>query len=82
MKCPTCDGIVHPHMNSTPIGKNAKNNNIFIFYQICPECREPIIGIKEALKGEIYLNPNDLDGLIVMTKKEGKSKADYTSDDT
>ena len=73
MKCPTCETVFHPHMNNTLIGKNAKNNNIFIYYQICPECREPIVGLKEALKGEIYLNPNDVGGLILLTRHESKT---------
>jgi hypothetical protein len=59
-------------MSNLFIGKNGKNNNVFIYYQICPECREPIIGLKESLKGEVYLNPNDVEGLIILTTKVRK----------
>jgi hypothetical protein len=59
-------------MSNLIIGKNGKNNNVFIYYQICPECREPIIGLKESLKGEVYLNPNDVEGLIILTTKVRK----------
>jgi hypothetical protein len=45
-------------MNNVLIGKNGKNNSVFAYYQMCPECREPILGIKESMKGEVYLNPN------------------------
>jgi hypothetical protein len=51
------------------VGKNARNNTIFVYYQICPECREPIIGIKESIKGEIYLNPNDVENLVLISNR-------------
>lgn len=51
------------------IGKNARNNGVFVYYQICPECKEPIVGIKESLKGEVYLNPNEVEGLVILTKE-------------
>jgi hypothetical protein len=59
-------------MSNLFIGKNGRNNNVFIYYQICPECREPIVGIKESLKGEVYLNPNDVEGLVIFTNKRRK----------
>jgi hypothetical protein len=49
--------------------KNARNNGVFVYYQICPECKEPIVGIKESLKGEVYLNPNEVEGLVFLTKQ-------------
>ncbi|MGB0025267.1 MAG: hypothetical protein WBP64_00375 [Nitrososphaeraceae archaeon] len=51
------------------VGKNARNNTIFVYYQICPECKEPVIGIKESAKGEVYLNPNDVEGLVLMSSR-------------
>jgi hypothetical protein len=59
-------------MTNLLIGKNGRNNNVFIYYQICPECREPIVGIKESLKGEVYLNPNDVEGLVIFTNERRK----------
>jgi hypothetical protein len=59
-------------MTNLFIGKNGRNNNVFIYYQICPECREPIVGIKESLKGEVYLNPNDVEGLVIFTNERRK----------
>jgi hypothetical protein len=58
-------------MSNLFIGKNGRNNSVFVYYQICPECREPIVGIKESLKGEVYLNPNDVEGLVIL-KSERK----------
>ena len=72
MICPTCQTSFHPHMSNLFIGKNGRNNNVFIYYQICPECREPIVGIKESLKGEVYLNPNDVEGLVIFTNERRK----------
>jgi hypothetical protein len=54
-------------MSNLFIGKNGRNNSVFIYYQICPECREPIVGLREAVKGEVYLNPNDVEGLFILT---------------
>jgi hypothetical protein len=47
-------------MNNALIGKNKRNASIFVYFQICPECDEPIIGIKEATRGEVYMNPNNI----------------------
>ena len=69
LTCPTCQTKFHPHMNNSIVGKNARNNTIFVYYQICPECREPIIGIKESIKGEIYLNPNDVENLVLVSNR-------------
>jgi len=59
-------------MHSTLIGKNVRNISIFIFYQICPECGEPIVGIKESPRGELYMNPNNIEGLIFLLKERKK----------
>ena len=67
--CPICQTNFHPHMNNSIVGKNARNYTIFVYYQICPECKEPIIGIKESAKGEVYLNPNDVEGLVLMSSR-------------
>jgi phage terminase large subunit GpA-like protein len=42
MICPTCQTNFYPHMNNVLIGKNGKNNSIFAYYQMCPECRTNI----------------------------------------
>jgi hypothetical protein len=57
-------------MNNTLIGKNKRNVSIFIYYQLCPECGEPIVGIKESSKGEVYMNPNDVEGLVFLSKEK------------
>ncbi len=70
MECPICQTQFHSNMSNTLIGKNKRNISIFVYYQICPECDEPIVGVKEASKGEIYMNPSNIEG-IVFLKKDG-----------
>jgi hypothetical protein len=56
-------------MNNAVIGKNKRNVNIFVYFQLCPECEEPIVGIKEATKGEIYMNPHNTEGLELLKRE-------------
>ncbi len=72
MECPICQTNLHPNMNNALIGKNQRNISIFIHYQICPECGEPIVGIKESSKGDIYMNPNNIEGITFLTKDRRK----------
>lgn len=74
MNCPVCDTVFHPNMKNIFIGKNQMNIGIFIYYQICSECGEPIIGVKESSKGEIYMNPSNIEGIIFLVKDKKKRK--------
>jgi predicted metal-dependent enzyme (double-stranded beta helix superfamily) len=69
MECPTCQSQLHSNMNNALVGKNKRNASIFVYFQICPECDEPIIGIKEAARGEVYMNPNNIEGLVLWRKE-------------
>jgi hypothetical protein len=72
MKCPYCSVAFHPQMERTWIGKNAKGMNIYVFYQICPECQESVGGIKEQRKDEWFLSSSDVEGVILLTKEKQK----------
>ena len=74
MKCPTCQIPLNPNMNNSLIGKNKKNTSLFVYYQICPECGEPIVGIKESTRGELYMNPNDVEGMVFLIKDRNKAR--------
>ena len=74
MECPICSFNLHPNMQNSFVGKNQQNIGIFVYYQLCPECGEPIVGIKEAPKGEIYMNPNNVEGLVFLKKERKKVK--------
>ena len=69
MECPTCQSQLHSNMNNALVGKNKRSASIFVYFQICPECDEPIIGIKEATRGEVYMNPNNIEGLVLLRKE-------------
>ena len=72
MECPICQTNLHPNMNNALIGKNQRNISIFVYHQICSECGEPIVGIKESSKGDIYMNPNNIEGITFLTKDRRK----------
>lgn len=36
----------HPQMNIMPIGVKKNGNTIYLYYQICPECGEAVVGLK------------------------------------
>lgn len=76
MECPTCQTRIHSSMNNVLIGKNKKNFSVFVYFQICPECDEPIVGIKVATKGEIYMNPSNTEGLVLLRKEQRREKAE------
>jgi hypothetical protein len=48
MKCPTCDISFFPDMQFSAIGRNGRKEYVYVYYQMCPECKEPIIGLKEG----------------------------------
>jgi hypothetical protein len=65
---------LNPNMNNSLIGKNKRNTSLFVYYQVCPECGEPIVGIKESSRGELYMNPNDVEGMVFLMKDRNKTK--------
>jgi hypothetical protein len=48
--------------------KKIKNTSLFVYYQIYPKCGEPLVGIKESTRGELYLNPNNVEGMVFLIK--------------
>jgi hypothetical protein len=72
MKCPNCDVGFHPQMENHLIGENKRGINVFVFYQMCPECKEPITGAREARSGEYFPSSSDVEGLALLTKSQDK----------
>jgi phage terminase large subunit GpA-like protein len=70
MKCPACQVSFHPQMHNTLVGTNANNANVYVYFQICPDCKEPVIGIKEAKKDEFFLLASDAQDLILLTRQK------------
>jgi hypothetical protein len=46
MQCPNCNVNFHPQMFAAPIGQNKDNRTLAVYYQICPSCKEAIVGVK------------------------------------
>lgn len=69
MECPTCGVSFHPQMSNTLIGQNSKGIQVYVFYQICPGCKEPIVGIREKRQEEFFVSTSDVIGLKLMTFK-------------
>jgi len=57
-------------MHNTLVGTNANNANVYVYFQICPDCKEPVIGTKEAKKDEFFLLASDVQDLILLTRQK------------
>jgi hypothetical protein len=53
-------------MRTQLIGSNSRSMNVFVYYQMCPECKEPVVGVRE-LKDLLALFI-DVQDLTLLTK--------------
>ena len=67
MKCPNCETSFHPQMNIIPAGSKRNGNTIYLYFQICPECEEAIVGFKEVTPFSYALSTQTED-LILLHK--------------
>lgn len=51
-----------------PVGLNKENKQVYVYYQICPSCKDAIVGIKTPKEGSFICYPNDTEGLILLHK--------------
>jgi len=70
MKCPACQVSFHPQTHNTLVGTNTNNANVYVYFQICPDCKEPVIGTKEAKEDEFFLLASDVQDLILLTRQK------------
>ncbi|HZD34720.1 MAG TPA: hypothetical protein VE130_05905 [Nitrososphaeraceae archaeon] len=68
MECPNCSVGFDPQMNNATVGQNKNKEWVFVYYQICPKCGEPVVGIKVPKKGEWYPSRFDTEGLVMLHK--------------
>jgi hypothetical protein len=68
MICPNCQTNFYPQMHTQLIGSNSRDMNVFIYYQMCPECKEPVVGVRE-LKDLLALSI-DVQELTLLTKSK------------
>ena len=69
MQCPTCKITFQPGMGNHLIGTISKQKQVFVYYQMCPKCEEPIIGYRELREKEHYALSSDVEGLTLLTTK-------------
>ena len=70
MKCPNCNVSFHPQMMNFFRGRNSRGANVHVFFQLCAECKEPIVGVKEQQPNEYFVGYNDIKGLTLMVKQK------------
>lgn len=51
------------------MGKNIKGNNVFVFFQLCSLCYEPVIGFKEGNKDKQWFEPTEIEGLVILKQQ-------------
>ena len=68
LTCANCRTVFVPQMRTQLMGSNTKGLYVFVYYQLCPNCKEPIVGVKEQ-KDLDTLNI-DIKDLILLTKRE------------
>jgi hypothetical protein len=56
---PSCQTIFVLQMRTQLLGTNTRGMYVFVYYQLCPNCKEPVIGVKEQ---------KDLDALNIIIK--------------
>jgi hypothetical protein len=51
LACPNCQTIFVPQMRTQLTGSNTRGMYVFVYvfvyYQLCPNCKESIVGVKE-----------------------------------
>jgi hypothetical protein len=47
------------------LGFNKRQNSVYVYYQLCPSCKEPFVGIYESQKLELMppVTPDDINNV-------------------
>lgn len=47
------------------LGFNKRQNSVYVYYQLCPSCKEPVVGIYESQKLELMppVTPDDINNV-------------------
>jgi hypothetical protein len=72
MKCLSCNNLFHPQMGFHFLGFNKRQNSVYVYYQLCPSCKEPVVGIYESQKLELMppVTPDDINNKVSVLNKE------------
>jgi len=68
MECPNCGDNFFPRMERRPMGKNIKGDNVFVYFQLCSKCYEPVIGFKEGNKYKQWFEPTETEDLVILKR--------------
>jgi hypothetical protein len=64
MKCPNCGENFFHQMKNATIGENKEGQTMMV--QMCPSCKDPIVGIRAKKPDEFYVLASDTKGLILL----------------
>jgi len=68
--CPSCNVAFHPQFFHQLVGfKKGKFDSVYVYYQLCPKCDEPIIGYREIKPGE-FPGLVDAESVLLMTRQK------------
>jgi hypothetical protein len=66
LKCPSCNVAFHPQFTQQFLGFKKGSIPVYVCYQLCPSCDEPIMGYKAGA----YTSVLDATGLTLMMKQK------------
>jgi hypothetical protein len=64
--CSNCQISFVPQMRTQLMGSNNSGMYVFVYYQLCPNCKEPIVGVKE--QNDLDALNSDIKELKILTK--------------
>ncbi len=70
LTCASCNVAFHPQFLHQLVGyKKGRLDSVYIYYQLCPSCDEPIIGNKEVKSGE-FPGLADPKNVLLLTRQK------------
>jgi hypothetical protein len=70
LTCPNCNVAFHPQFFQQLVGfKKASLDSVYVYFQLCPKCDEPIIGYKEFKSGQ-FPTLLDMESVLLMTRQK------------
>ena len=66
LTCANCQTIFDPQMRTQLMGSNTRGMYVFVYYQLCPNCKEPIVGVRE--QKDLDAMNIDVQDLTLLTK--------------
>jgi len=63
--------IIFIHKWDFTFWDSTKDKTLYVYYQLCPSCKEPVVGIYESQKLELMppVTPDDINNKVSVLKK-------------